>query len=118
AAATERPGARAVARSSLATRAPLFVWAAGAALSGLMLVVGLVRLRAIGRAARRVVDPRWLGLVDELARAAGVRRPVALLQSADAALLVTWGVARPKIVLPLAARDWDDERSRIVLCHE
>jgi TonB family protein len=43
---------------------------------------------------------------------------VALLQSADAALLVTWGVGRPKIVLPPAARDWDDERWRIVLCHE
>jgi TonB family protein len=117
-AATEQPDARAATPPSLVSRAPLFVWAAGAALSGLMLVVGLVRLRVIGRAATRVVDPRRLGVLDELARAGGVRRPVALLQSADAALLVTWGVARPKIVLPLAARDWDDERWRIVLCHE
>jgi TonB family protein len=117
-AATEQPDGRAAARSSLAAGAPLFVWMAGAALSALMLVVGLVRLRAIGRAATRVVDPRRIGLLDELARAGGVRRPVALLQSADAALLVTWGVGRPKIVLPPAARDWDDERWRIVLCHE
>ena len=117
-AATEPPGGRAVGRSSLAARAPLFVWMAGAALSALMLVAGLVRLRAIGRAATRVVDPRPLGLLDELAHAGGVRRPVTLLQSADAALLVTWGVSRPKIVLPLAARHWDDERWRIVLCHE
>ena len=56
AAATERPGARAVARSSLATRAPLFVWAAGAALSGLMLVVGLVRLRAAAMPRARLVE--------------------------------------------------------------
>jgi len=117
-AATEQPDGRAAARSSLAAGAPLFVWMAGAALSALMLVVGLVRLRAIGRAATRVGDPRRIGLLDELARAGGVRRPVALLQSADAALLVTWGVGRPKIVLPPAARDWDDERWRIVLCHE
>ena len=118
AAATEQADGRAAARSSLAAGAPLFVWTAGAALSALMLVVGLVRLRAIGRAATLVVDSRRLGLLDELARAGGVRRPVALLQSADAALLVTWGFRRPKIVLPLGAPDWDDERWRIVLCHE
>jgi len=117
-AGTEQPDGRTAARQSLAASAPLLVWIVGAALSALMFVVGLVRLRAIGRAATRVVDPRRIGLLDELARAAGVRRPVALLQSANAALLVTWGVGRPKIVLPPAARDWDDERWRIVLCHE
>jgi TonB family protein len=117
-AATERPQGDDADRSFLAARAPLVIWMAGAALSVLMLVVGLARLRAIGRAAARVVDPRRLDLLDALARAAGVRRPVVLLQSADSALLVTWGVGRPKIVLPLAARDWDDERWRIVLCHE
>ena len=118
AATMEQPDGRAASRWSFAARAPLVVWSAGAALSALMLVVGLVRLRAIGRAATRVADPRRLALLDELARAGGVRRPVALLQSAEAVLLVTWGVGRPKIVMPFAARDWDDERWRIVLCHE
>ena len=99
-------------------RLPLMIWWSGVALSGLTLVAGLVRLRAIARRAAPVVDRRWLGLLAELTHAAGVRRPVALLQSADPGLLVTWGFMRPKIVLPLAAGDWDDERRRIVLCHE
>jgi TonB family protein len=104
--------------SSLLPRLPAFVWVSGVMLSGLMLVVGLVRLRAIGRTATRVVDRRWLDLLDDHARAAGVRRPVALLESGDPALLVTWGFTRPKIVLPLVARGWDDERRRVVLTHE
>lgn len=104
--------------SSLLPRLPAFVWVSGVMLSGLMLVVGLVRLRAIGRTATRVVDRRWLELLDDHARAAGVRRPVALLESGDPALLVTWGFTRPKIVLPLVARGWDDERRRVVLTHE
>jgi TonB family protein len=104
--------------SSLLPRLPAFVWVSGVMLSGLMLVVGLVRLRAIGRTATRVVDRRWLDLLDDHARAAGVRRPVALLESGDPALLVTWGFTRPKIVLPLVARGWDDDRRRVVLTHE
>ena len=100
------------------SRLPALVWAGGVALSALMLMIGLVRLRAIRRTATRVVDQRWLDLLDELARAAGVRRPVALLESGDPALLVTWGLTRPKIVLPLAARGWDAERRRVVLTHE
>jgi len=110
--------ARASRPSSLVSRLPVFVWVGGVVLSALMLVVGLVRLRAIGRTATRVADRRWLDLLDELARAARVRRPVALLESADPALLVTWGFARPKIVLPLVARGWDAERRRVVLTHE
>jgi len=117
-AATEPAAARALRPGSLLSRLPAFVWVGGVVMSGLMLVIGLVRLRAIGRTATRIVDPRWLGLLDELACAARLRRPVALLESGDPALLVTWGFTRPKIVLPLVARGWDDERRRVVLTHE
>jgi TonB family protein len=96
----------------------LTMWLAGVAVSGLVLIVGLVRLRAIAAAARRLDSGRWADLAAEVAPAAGVRRRVAILQSDDPTLLVTWGTARPKIVLPLVARDWDDDRARIVLHHE
>jgi TonB family protein len=118
AAVTATAAARAAGPSSLLSRLPVLVWVGGVALSALMLVVGLVRLRAIGHTATRVADARWIDLLDELARSSGVRRPVALLESGDPALLVTWGFTRPKIVLPLVARDWDDERRRVVLTHE
>jgi TonB family protein len=94
------------------------LWLAGAGVSGLLLILGLIRLRSIARSAERLDRGRWVDLVHELTRAAGVRRPIAVLQSVSPTLLVTWGVARPKIVLPQVAADWDDDRARIVLHHE
>ena len=41
-----------------------------------------------------------------------------LLQSDHPALLVTWGLVWPKVILPRAAREWSRDRVRIVLCHE
>ena len=50
--------------------------------------------------------------------ATGCDRPVTLLQSSHPSLLVTWGLARPKMILPSAAGAWTDERARVVLSHE
>ncbi len=41
-----------------------------------------------------------------------------LLESTHPSLLVTWGLARPKVILPAAAAAWTDERARVVLSHE
>ena len=41
-----------------------------------------------------------------------------LLQSTHPSLLVTWGLARPKVILPAAADAWTDARARVVLSHE
>ena len=79
-----------------------------------------------GRAAARVAGH---------ARASNHARPLARSRrgnfarlwtaaSGDAAaeqhpsLLVTWGLARPKVILPSAADAWTDERARVVLSHE
>ena len=83
-----------------------------------ILLIGLLRLAwmAVARAAhhawplvrsRRRDFPRY-----------GLRRPVTLLESAHPSLLVTWGLARPKVILPSAADAWTDERARVVLSHE
>ncbi len=48
----------------------------------------------------------------------GLRRPVMLLESDEAAAPHTWGAARPRIVLPDGAASWPDERLLIVLRHE
>src|SRR5205823_6102275 len=104
--------------AGLLARLPLLLWLGGVVISGCVLVAGLFRLRAIAGAATRLNTGRWVDLVSEFARAAGIHRPVVLLHSSDPTLLVTWGMARPKIVLPLVARDWDEDRTRIVLQHE
>ena len=41
-----------------------------------------------------------------------------LLQSQNSAILVTWGVFHPKILLPAGSGEWPEERIRAVLCHE
>src|SRR6185295_4081577 len=41
-----------------------------------------------------------------------------LLQSTHPVMLATWGLRRPKVMLPAGIDDWPDERVRVVLSHE
>jgi len=93
-------------------------WMAGAAVSVLVLLIGLGRLAWIASSARRVTSGRWAAAADAVARDYGLRRPVVLLQSDHPSLLVTWGFAQPRVILPRTAPDWTDARIRVVLSHE
>jgi len=93
-------------------------WIAGAGVSLLILCVGLGRLAWIASKARRVAGGRWAEIGAEVAREYGLRRPVAILQSDQPALLVTWGFVQPQIILPRTAQEWPDARIRVVLSHE
>jgi TonB family protein len=94
------------------------LWAAGFVISLLMLVIALARLGWLARRARPVVDGVWPELAAEAAAAYGVRRPVRLLQSEHPAMLATWGLFRPRIILPMSAGEWPPDRVRVVLYHE
>ena len=94
------------------------IWMAGVGVSLAILLVGVLRLTWLASHARIVTGGRWAGLAAELSRAHGLRRPVTLLQSSHPSLLVTWGFARPKVILPADAEDWTDERARVVMSHE
>ncbi len=96
----------------------LTAWIAGTALALGVLLVGLARLAAIAASARPVGSGRCADLAQEVASEYGLRRPVRLLYGDHPALLVTWGLARPTVILPEAARTWPDDRLRVVLCHE
>ena len=65
-----------------------------------------------------MTDPRWTHPAEAIAGQYGLSGPVALLLSAHPSLIVTWGLRRPKVVLPAVAASWPDERVRIVLFHE
>lgn len=101
---------------SIATSLTL-AWALGLAVSLLVLGAGAARLAWLARRAAPVRGT-WADLGRDVARAHGVHRPIALLQSTHPTLLVTWGLLRPRVLLPWAARTWTDERVRIVLQHE
>jgi TonB family protein len=94
------------------------VWLAGAGISLLGLAAGFARLAWLARCARPLDRGESQRLLDEIARANGLRRRVTLLQSDHPGLLVTWGIRRPKVILPAAAREWPGDRMRVVLLHE
>jgi TonB family protein len=94
------------------------IWVAGALAGALVLAAGLVQLARVARQARRLEHGVWPARAESISQEYGLSRPVALLVSAHPSLLVTWGLLRPKVVLPSAAAGWPDERVRIVLYHE
>jgi TonB family protein len=94
------------------------LWLAGTAAGLGVLLTGLLRLASIARAARPVGEDRCAAIAARIARDYGVSRPIRLLYGSDPSLLVTWGLLRPTVILPAAARGWADDRLRVVLCHE
>ncbi len=94
------------------------IWIAGIVISVGILMIGLARLTWLAANSRRIRNGPWMDLADEIAREYGIERRFLLLQSDHPTLLVTWGLALPKIILPAAASSWSDDRARIVLSHE
>jgi beta-lactamase regulating signal transducer with metallopeptidase domain len=94
------------------------VWAAGAVVTALRLVPGLVALRRIRARATGLRRHDALEALATAGRLAGVARPVTLLVSAAVRVPATWGVRRPVVALPDAATHWSAERLRLVLLHE
>lgn len=93
------------------------IWLVGTLVTLTRLLVDLARLTRLRQRSAPVTGERR-ALLNALATESGLTRPVALLQSDDPSLLVTYCVRRPGIILPSASSDWTDERWRIVLRHE
>ena len=94
------------------------IWMTGAGIGFFLLLVGFGRLTWLASRSERLTHGLWNDLAEDVARQNGLRRPVILLQSDHPTLLVTWGLLRPKVILPAAAREWTHDRVRVVLCHE
>jgi uncharacterized protein (TIGR03435 family) len=88
--------------------------------------VVLLCLAPVALALWRLRDLRRCGLpwlkgaplAREIALQAGVRRPIDLLFHADVLTPLTCGFARPAIVLPSDAEQWDDRQLRDAIVHE
>lgn len=116
--ATALPGVTVAAPPSIDWRnVAIATWAAGALVAFTGLALGLVRLRRMAARCMPVRSGCWHATADIVAREHAMR-PVPLLQSPEGAMLVTWGLLHPKIVLPVGADAWTDDRRRIVLAHE
>lgn len=95
------------------------VWVSGFLFIITRIAAGLFRLAWISRRSRPIFDEDWMHAVLELSQHFRIERPVRLLQSPNPrAMPLTFGIFRPKIVLPANATRWTEDRRRVVLAHE
>lgn len=94
------------------------IWALGCGVLVASLLAGLARLTWMTRRCRPVQSHVWRERAVTLSALYGLRRPVAVVESPDRALLLTWGLMRPRIIVPAAAHAWTTDRIDVVLGHE
>ena len=104
-------------RLDLARAFALF-WIVGFAITAAMFLAGIGRLARVAARATRVRDGSWAAIAAAVAASYGLSREVVILQTDRPNLLATWGFFRPRILLPSHAREWDDDRIHVVVCHE
>jgi len=93
------------------------VWLAGALIGLAVLATGLWRLWRLASNSR-AMGGMWNEQTERISEEYALRWPVQLLQSRNPSVLVTWGVTRPKVILPEGAALWPDDVANIVLRHE
>ena len=96
----------------------LLGWLAGALLTAARLAVSVARVRREERTARPLAAGPAAEMRDRLVWRLGIDRPVALLQGATDAMPLTWGVRRPRVMLPAGTEGWPVDRLEAVLTHE
>ena len=93
-------------------------WGIGFAVVIAGLLAGLFRLVSLTRRCQAVRAGIWRERAADLSIQHGLARPVDVLECPDRALLLTWGLFRPRIIVPTGAGSWTVDRIDIVLAHE
>jgi len=111
-------------RSVLTQRVPTLsqavagVWLLGAAGSLCLLVLRLWRLSRLTASAKPIVDGPWRDLADGFAVRYGISRSIDLRRTNTPNIVATWGIARPRVLIPAGAGQWSESWIRVVLSHE
>jgi TonB family protein len=91
------------------------VWAAGTAFALLHMVAAWMVMARQRSAARPLQD---CALFPALRRLLGIRHHVALLEIPARGMPLSFGILHPAVFLPADAREWSEDRRRVVLLHE
>jgi len=91
------------------------IWAAGATLALAHMAAAWMVMSRIRRTARPL---NGSPLFPALAQSLGLRRDVALLEIPSGGMPLSFGVLHPAVFLPADARQWSDDRRRVVMLHE
>jgi len=107
--------------------APFIVWLIGAVMVAAPLLLGSLRVRELRRRARPIDaapagsaqgDVPWQSLLGEMCRTLNLKRVPELLVLPGSVMPMTFGLLRPRILLPEECLLWTPERKRAVLLHE
>jgi TonB family protein len=93
----------------------MMIWATGAAVACLPMLVGWEAMRSARRTAKPFSDRHLCGLS---LRTLGIRRRVDILETTAGSMPVSFGILRPAVLVPSGMPGWGDERCRAVLLHE
>jgi TonB family protein len=97
----------------------LLLWALGTLFVVVSLLGGLARLAWISARSTPVAGEDWAQTVVRICGQLGIARRVRVLECADAGSMpLTWGIVRPRILLPAGAAEWSEARREVVLSHE
>jgi beta-lactamase regulating signal transducer with metallopeptidase domain len=99
-------------------RYAMILWAAGAIVALLPLLIAVLRVRILARHARVVTDSSWTYLIERTPAVSHLSSRVRILESQDMAMPMTWGVTHPTLLLPSGARTWPEWKRRNILLHE
>jgi beta-lactamase regulating signal transducer with metallopeptidase domain len=94
------------------------IWFAGIVLVLARLGVDAIRVWLITRRAERRTWPVLSATAAKVAQQLGIRRSVQVLLSDEVSMPASVGVWRPKVIVPVDAVNWPEERTRTVLVHE
>lgn len=96
----------------------LAIWLLVACAILVPVLAGWLGIRRLERRSRPIAAPRIQHLATRLALRIGLRREFRLLGGPPRAMPMTWGIARPVILLPSDAERWPAARLEAVLLHE
>lgn len=94
------------------------VWIVGVGVVLSPLLLGWLSLWMLRWRSCPATDPRWQILLDRARATLGLRRGVLLLVSPRQVMPMTWGIPRPRLLLPASADTWPAQRTWVVLLHE
>jgi beta-lactamase regulating signal transducer with metallopeptidase domain len=95
-----------------------WLWITGVLVLLADLATGIVQLTLLSRRSEAVTHGAWGRLAEEISHHYGLSSRIRIVEIPGQAVLATWGVFRPKLLLPQGALSWPEERIRVVLHHE
>lgn len=94
------------------------LWLAGVVICLVSTGVALASLRRLSRQAHSIETGTWRAVTDEIRAEMRIRRRVRVIEAPECRLVATWGVWRPRIIVPADAADWPREHIDAVVRHE